>query len=243
MSVDTKIPLRDFDGETDDDTDSETELLIRHHVSGSGGDGQNTTTRKLNNSSQQHYGSYSNNHHHQQRKQNNKPSFLSQLFGVVGGTTTFSSSSGYATNSNQQQPLRSSTSSPSLARDGQIRFRNERSRERSHQTTNITASQTINNAAQAAAKFGQHPKSKSSYNLNTSPNQLDSSSGYSDSLQMSAMDATQPNITATTSPHVNGVMQTVIDPENGSTTVFYQKNRRKSKKRSMGNLCKMCLCG
>lgn len=40
----------------------------------------------------------------------------------------------------------------------------------------------------------------------------------------------------------NSVIQTVIDPENGSKTIFYQHNRRKSKRRSIASICKMCFC-
>lgn len=246
MSLSSDLPLRDFDGESDE-TDSETELLIRHHTGSGGADGHHLTNTQPQHLQRSRHGSYS-------YSQNNKqtPSFLSQLFGVVGGTTKYLSSS-RQTQQNlkpKQTPpplLRSATAS-SLARDGQIRLRNEHSRERGQTaTSNTTASQSsINNAAQAV-KFAR--SNSKSYNLNFPNDPLGTvgsnvaSSGsfhYSDSLQMSNMD-TQPNITTTTSP--NGVMQTVIDPENGSTTVFYQKNRRKSKKRSFGNLCKMCLCG
>ncbi|KAI8121231.1 hypothetical protein FF38_02552 [Lucilia cuprina] len=266
--ISTDLPLRDFDGESDD-TDSETELLIRHHNGGgSGADGfQHLTNTQLQKQQQQQrsrLGSYSSYSQHNNTHQ--APSFLSQLFGVVGGTTKYSTSSSSLSNINyksKQTPpttsslLRSATAS-SLARDGQIRFRNERSRERfaTNQTTtgittsNITASQSQQNNAAQAAKYARSNTTKS-YNLNSNVS-VDSSgvggnssaSGsfhYSDSLQMSNMDKQPPNITTTTSP--NGVMQTVIDPENGSTTVFYQKNRRKSKKRSLGNLCKMCFCG
>ncbi|XP_037813863.1 probable phospholipid-transporting ATPase IIA isoform X1 [Lucilia sericata] len=266
--ISTDLPLRDFDGESDD-TDSETELLIRHHNGGgSGADGfQHLTNTQLQKQQQQRsrLGSYSSYSQHNNTHQ--APSFLSQLFGVVGGTSKYSTSSSSLSNLNfksKQTPPSSTTSSllrsataSSLARDGQVRFRNERSRERfatnqtatGNTTSNITASQSqLNNAAQAA-KYARSNTSKS-YNLNSNV-PVDSSgvgnssaSGtfhYSDSLQMSNMDTQPPNITTTTSP--NGVMQTVIDPENGSTTVFYQKNRRKSKKRSFGSLCKMCFCG
>ena len=272
MSLDTALPLRDFDGESDD-TDSETELLIRHHGSSSGkaNDGHH---HQLNTKQRSRHGSYSS--YTQPHNTNRQmPSFLSQLFGVVGGTTTFSSSSTTSSFLQNQTKSKQTTTTPpsllrsnstSLTRDAQLRFRNERSRERrfatatnsSSNTSNITASQTkLNNAAQAA-RFGR--SNSKSYNLNSSNDLIDITTGtnqpgagsfyYRESLQMSDMDTSQQqqeqqqsnnNKTTTTSP--NGVMQTVIDPENGSTTVFYQKNRRKSKKHSIGNLCKMCLCG
>lgn len=251
------LPLRDFDGESDE-TDSETELLIRHHHSGSTDGPKYLTNTKQQQLQRSRHGSYSTQHNNTHQP----PSFLSQLFGVVGGTTTYSSSQNLKTKQptpplppSQSSLIRSATASSSLARDGQVRFRNERSRERfaTNQTnstttgtnnSNITASQTNLNNAAYAAKYAQ-----SSYNLNSNSSSVyndppGSANVYSDSLQMSQMgDASSPagNITTTTSP--NGVMQTVIDPENGSTTVFYQKNRRKSKKRSFGQLCKMCLCG
>lgn len=267
MTINNDVPLRDFDGESNDDTDSETELLIRHH------DGK-TTTRKLN-SNQQHGSLFNTPHKHQQqqnggRNSRSAPSFLSQLFGVVGGTTTFARSTSSQPNATTKNSLHTSAAN-STARfgngSGQVRFRNERSRERySTQSANYHTSQTVNNAAQAASNYAYQnnssasAKSKlsSSFSLNFSPtkDRLDpgmtgssSYQPYSDNLQMSDME-TQPNIlaTTTTSPTatgnaVNGVLQTVIDPENGSTTVFYQKNRRKSKRRSFGNLCKTCFCG
>lgn len=225
MSLSTDLPLRDFDGESDD-TDSETELLIRHHNgSGGGADGHHLTNTQQQRS---RHGSYS---YSQYNNTHQAPSFLSQLIGVVGGTTKYSSSS--LTLQSQQNlkskqtppPLLRSATASSLARDGQVRFRNERSRERfatqqtatGTTTSNITASQTnLNNAAQAA-KFGR--STSKSYNLNSSndtpantgvgTNAASGSFHYSDSLQMSNMDNTQPNITTTTSP--NGVMQTVVD--------------------------------
>ncbi|KAM7353940.1 putative phospholipid-transporting ATPase IIA isoform 1-T1 [Cochliomyia hominivorax] len=270
MSLRSDLALRDFDGESDE-TDSETELLIRHHngvssSSGGAADGHHhltNTARQQQQYQRSRHGSYSS-YSTQHNNTHQTPSFLSQLFGVVGGTTKYSSSQNLKSKQTPQPPsstatttlLRSATAS-SLARDGQIRFRNERSRERfatnqqknSITTTgttksNITASQTSINNAAYAAKFTRSTPS-SSYNLNSSNDPITlnvtGSGSYSETLQMSQMDTIQPNITTTTSP--NGVMQTVIDPENGSTTVFYQKNRRKSKKRSFGQLCKMCLCG
>lgn len=247
MSLSADLPLRDFDRESDE-TDSETELLIRHHNNSS----SCANGYQLTNTPQQRsrHGSYSYSQHNNVHQ---KPSFLSQLFGVVGSTTPYlPRQSQQNLKSKQTPPLsRSAVATSALESDGQVRFRNERSRERyataqNKTSSNITGTQTLVKHAAQAANFGR-PTAKS-YSLNsTNDNPAAGTSNanagsfrYSDSLQMSNMDP-QPNITTTTSP--NGVSQTVIDPENGSTTVFYQKNRRKSKKRSFGNLCKLCLCG
>ncbi|XP_013099837.2 probable phospholipid-transporting ATPase IIA isoform X1 [Stomoxys calcitrans] len=269
MTFDSDVPMRDFE-ESDDGSDSETELLIRHH------DGRTTTQAYQHHHQQPQHGSlfYSTKtaaaaHGGGNRKTN----FLSQLFDIVGGTSSkfdlvrnTKNNNGNKNNNNSgtsTQQTKYSSSSSRLGGDNhggaQIRFRNERSRERySTQAANITTG--LNNAAQAAAGiYGNHNNnsSSSSYSLNFEAGMTGTyNNHYSDSLQMSNME-TQPkkSATAPTSPASVDATSTMaaaataangqkanIDADSGSA-VFYQKNRRKSKRRSFGNMCKMCLCG
>lgn len=256
MTIDD-LHVRDFDEESDG-SDSETELLIRHH------DGP-ITTRKVRSSSQQQQQTLHNENgslfYSPPKRRNQKTTFLSHLFGVVGNTSKKPVPRSSRNLTNTQQTKYPATTATTTT----LRFRNDRSRERTQSPA--ASNQTVLNNN---AKYGNNNhsnnnnnSSSSSFSLNfTASDLLEPVTGmtgggsynhYSDTLQMSGMD-TQPkksSATTATSPGsssgvtatANGVLQTVIDPDNGSTTVFYQKNRRKSKRRSFGNMCKMCLCG
>uniref|UniRef100_A0A1A9UJM4 Uncharacterized protein n=1 Tax=Glossina austeni TaxID=7395 RepID=A0A1A9UJM4_GLOAU len=249
MSV-NEMQLRDFDEETED-TDSETELLVRHV--GNGGSqrsdfrlqkAKSNSNSITNNHSRSHF------HHNNSRSlpnnhQRKTQSFLSQLFDVVSNTTF--------TRNNNNSILSSSTSNshrPNLrtSRAAPVRHRNEQNSEYfvpNSISANTSTTNTINNAAYAA-RFNHSSKT---YHLKHPVASMDSTDAspmgtfhYSDTPPTTnttaGLSATSNSVNATT----NNGLQTIVDPDNGSTTVFYQKNRRKSKKRSLSNLCKVCLC-
>lgn len=118
---------------------------------------------------------------------------------------------------------------------GQIRYRNERSRERakhsnSYNSVSKLAQLTHTSAGVAGVGAG-------------------AGTGASGGSGGSGSGGAGDGNSATTSAGCaagdlgnGGTHSTVVDPENGSSTVFYQHNRRKSKSRSIGNVCKLCLC-
>uniref|UniRef100_A0A1B0BJ57 Uncharacterized protein n=1 Tax=Glossina palpalis gambiensis TaxID=67801 RepID=A0A1B0BJ57_9MUSC len=251
-----EMQLRDFDEETED-TDSETELLVRHV--GNGGSQQsdfklqktksNSNSITNNNRSRSHVHHNNTNRHSRSLMNNHQrktQSFLSQLFDVVSNTT-------FTRNNNNNSILSSSTSNshrPNLrtSRAAPVRHRNEQNCEyfvSNSISANTSTTNTINNAAYAA-RFNHSSKT---YHIKHPVASMDSTDAspmgtfhYSDTPPTTnttaGLSATSNSVNATT----NNGLQTVVDPDNGSTTVFYQKNRRKSKKRSLSNLCKVCLC-
>ncbi|KAL7741981.1 hypothetical protein ACLKA6_012185 [Drosophila palustris] len=207
--TDNERPLRDFDEESEE-TDSETELLIRHTgssdaaISNSNNKGISKTNNSYNNSGQR------------RRKS-------STGYSGIGGIVSPS-----VGNSNSGNSFLGNLFSLGSAA-GQIRYRNERSRERakySNSNNSGSASRDITSdhttVGGSAAKLAQLTQ--------TGASGVDNSAAHA------------PHV-ATDIGASNGISaHTVIDPENGASTVFYQNNRRRSKSRSISNVCKMCFC-
>ncbi|EDV94041.1 probable phospholipid-transporting ATPase IIA isoform X1 [Drosophila grimshawi] len=196
--TDNALPLRDFDEESEE-TDSETELLIRHTHS-------DAAIANSNNNSN------NNNHNNSHGQRRRKSSTGYGGIGAIGSPTSGSASF-----------LGNLFSLGSAA--GQIRYRNERSRERAKYSNSNSSSGTATRHITSETTSVQTKLAQLT--------QTDASSG--------GVDGSAPHPTEIGAP--NGIgPHTEIDPENGSSTVFYQNNRRRSKGRSIGNVCKMCLC-
>uniref|UniRef100_W8BYI8 Phospholipid-transporting ATPase n=2 Tax=Ceratitis capitata TaxID=7213 RepID=W8BYI8_CERCA len=278
MVADSEIQLRDFDGETED-SDSETELLIRHS-----GRGQ-TTKRGSIATSRYYLHDYSATQPSGSGAATSSTSSRSSLSAAGIATGFFSNLFGNTSNS--------------LGRAaGQVRLRNERSRERDKYASDTSASASARTLQQQQREREQQERnSRTGY---SSFGGFDTGLGTSAKLAKLAQttqtsyrgsvaggtttsgagEATAHGITesvalgvrsqsggvvhkrydaagatsAAASESASGgggmgggagvvLQQTVLDAENGSTTVYYQKNRRRSKRRSLANLCKLCLCG
>ncbi|KAH8282310.1 hypothetical protein KR054_006841 [Drosophila jambulina] len=190
--ADNNVPLRDFDEESE--TDSETELLIRRDVPSSGGK--------------------NNNSNHGRGKRRKSSMGYSGADGDVGAGVGSSAAGSFLGNLFGH-------SLGSAA--GQIRYRNERSRERAKN------SNSSHGSSSSVSKLAQ---------LTHTSSGAGSGSG-SGSGTTPGDSAATPGGAALPGDLTNGA---VVDPENGASTVFYQHNRRKSKSRSIGNICKVCLC-
>lgn len=120
---------------------------------------------------------------------------------------------------------------------GQIRYRNERSRERAKHS---------NGSYSSISKLAQLTHTSSGVAGAGSIGGGGGGSGSATGIKVTTGDGSvaASGGSAATGDLSNGATHstTVIDPENGSSTVFYQHNRRKSKSRSIGNVCKLCLC-
>ncbi|KAH8381199.1 probable phospholipid-transporting ATPase IIA isoform X1 [Drosophila serrata] len=192
--ADNNVPLRDFDEESE--TDSETELLIRRDVPSSSGSSNNNHGRGKRRKSSMGYSGADGD---VGAGSSAAGSFLGNLFGHSLGSAA-----------------------------GQIRYRNERSRERAKNSNSSHGSSSVSKLAQLT-----HTSSGAG-------------SGSGSGVGVGIGGTTQGDSAATPgavpSDLANGGAHGVVDPENGSSTVFYQHNRRKSKSRSIGNICKVCLC-
>ncbi|XP_053960125.1 probable phospholipid-transporting ATPase IIA isoform X1 [Anastrepha ludens] len=251
MVADSELQLRDFDGETED-SDSETELLIRHS-----GRGQ-----------QAKRGSIATSRYYLHDYSTSQPTSAATSSSTSSKTTTGFLSHLFGNTTN------------SLGRAaGQVRLRNERSRERDKYAR--TKQQQQQQARTTGHSFGGFDTglgtsaklAKLAQTTQTSyrgsggaTSGVDGVSGHgvTESVALGVrsqsggggthkrFEATGATVAASESASGGGgigggagvvLQQTVLDAENGSTTVYYQKNRRRSKRRSLANLCKMCLCG
>ncbi|KAH8255481.1 hypothetical protein KR038_004257 [Drosophila bunnanda] len=192
--ADNNVPLRDFDEESE--TDSETELLIRRDVPSSGGSSNNNHGRAKRRKSSMGYSGADGD---VGAGSSAAGSFLGNLFGHSLGSAA-----------------------------GQIRYRNERSRERAKNSNNSHGSSSVSKLAQLT-----HTSSGAG---SGSGSGVGAGIGGTTSGDGAATPGAVPG------DLTNGGAHGVVDPENGSSTVFYQHNRRKSKSRSIGNICKVCLC-
>ncbi|EDW46016.1 GM10389 [Drosophila sechellia] len=127
---------------------------------------------------------------------------------------------------------------------GQIRYRNERSRERAKHSNGSYSS--ISKLAQLTHTSSRVAGAGSIGGVGGGSGGGGGGSGSATGIKATTGDgsAATSGGSAATGDLSNGATHstTVIDPENGSSTVFYQHNRRKSKSRSIGNVCKLCLC-
>ncbi|XP_011212399.2 probable phospholipid-transporting ATPase IIA isoform X1 [Bactrocera dorsalis] len=268
MVADSEIQLRDFDGETED-SDSETELLIRH--SGRGGARQPAKRGSI--ATSRYY------LHDYSTATQPTAATASSLSATNIATGFLSNLFGNTTNS--------------LGRAaGQVRLRNERSRERDKYAASRARTQQLQEQQQQQYQRQQARTTALSFGgfntgLGTSARlaklaqttqtsyRVGGGDGASGGVDAAAHGVTESvalgvrsiggqsgahkrydatGATSATSESASGgggmgggagvvLQQTVLDAENGSTTVYYQKNRRRSKRRSLANLCKLCLCG
>ncbi|KAH8308402.1 hypothetical protein KR059_012134 [Drosophila kikkawai] len=194
MADNNNVPLRDFDEESE--TDSETELLIRRDVPSGSGSNNNLGRAKRRKSSM----GYSGVDADVGAGSSAAGSFLGNLFGHSLGSAA-----------------------------GQIRYRNERSRERAKNSNSSHSSSSVSKLAQLT-----HTSSGAGCGSGSGTGVGIGGTTTGDSAATSG--AVPGDLTN------GGTHGAVVDPENGSSTVFYQHNRRKSKSRSIGNICKVCLC-
>lgn len=212
--TDNELTLRDFDEESEE-TDSETELLIRHTVHNrSRGSVSSNAANKNNNNGQR------------QRKSSTGYSGIGgpATIGVVGG------GAGVGVGSSSGSFLGNLFSLGSAA--GQIRYRNERSRERA-KYSNSNNSGSGRDSGSSASRDITSDQTKLAQLTQTGAGGVDSSKAASHPPH-AEIGGAAPN--GSISAH------TVIDQENGASTVFYQNNRRRSKGRSLSNVCRMCFC-
>lgn len=218
--TDNELTLRDFDEESEE-TDSETELLIRHTVhnrSRSSGSSSNAANKNKNNNNGQRL-----------RKSSTGYSGIGgpTTIGVVGGG---GSGAGVGVGSNSGSFLGNLFSLGSAA--GQIRYRNERSRERAKYSNSNNSGSGRDSGSVSASRDITSDQTKLAQLTQTGAGGVDSSK------------ASHPPHAEIGSGAANGSISahTVIDQENGASTVFYQNNRRRSKGRSLSNVCRMCFC-
>ncbi|XP_030377306.1 probable phospholipid-transporting ATPase IIA isoform X1 [Scaptodrosophila lebanonensis] len=206
--ADNELPLRDFDEESDE-TDSETELLIRH----TGGGSENVVGSGVGGGSVVIGSSNSSNNNKQRRRRKS-----STGYGGVGGISSGGgSSSGGGFLGNLFGHSLGSAS-------GQIRYRNERSRERAKYSNSNNGSAVRDiNSTNITGKLAQLTQTGGVAGIAIGADALSD-------IGNAGVNGANPSVL------------TVSDPENGATTVFYQNNRRRSKSRSIGNVFKMCLC-
>lgn len=216
--TDNELTLRDFDEESEE-TDSETELLIRHTVhnrSRSSGSSSNAANKNKNNNNGQRL-----------RKSSTGYSGIGgpTTIGVVGG-----SGAGVGVGSSSGSFLGNLFSLGSAA--GQIRYRNERSRERAKYSNSNNSGSGRDSGSVSASRDITSDQTKLAQLTQTGAGGVDSSK------------ASHPPHAEIGSGAANGSISahTVIDQENGASTVFYQNNRRRSKGRSLSNVCRMCFC-
>ncbi|KAH8412310.1 hypothetical protein KR009_001150 [Drosophila setifemur] len=124
---------------------------------------------------------------------------------------------------------------------GQIRYRNERSRERAK-----TSNSGHNNSYNSVSKLAQLTHTSAGVagggGGGAGAGGSGSAAGSSGSGNGGTSGDAGNTATGVSGTGDLGTHSTVVDPENGSSTVFYQHNRRKSKSRSIANVCKLCLC-
>lgn len=260
MVADSELQLRDFDGETED-SDSETELLIRHS-----GQGARQPAKRGSIATSRYY-------LHDYSTTQPMAAAASSLSATNIATGFLSNLFGNTTNS--------------LGRAaGQVRLRNERSRERDKYAASKARTQQLQEQQQyqkqqartTAPSFGGFntglgTSAKLAKLAQTTQTSYRGGGGATSDVDVAAHGVTESvalgvrnsqsgahkrydvaGATNATSDSASGgggmgggagvvLQQTVLDAENGSTTVYYQKNRRRSKRRSLANLCKMCLCG
>ncbi|SPP85755.1 probable phospholipid-transporting ATPase IIA isoform X1 [Drosophila guanche] len=210
--ADNNVPLRDFDEESE--TDSETELLIRRDVRTVSVAAVGSSSKSNNNSRGRH------------RKSSTGYSGVAD----VGVKSSSSSGGGGSGGSFLGNLFGHSLGSAA----GQIRYRNERSRERA-KYSNSSSSSSVSKLAQlthtsaGGSGAGSHGIGATVAGSAASVPSGGAATGVGDSAGVA-------------SDLGNGTHSTVIDPENGSSTVFYQNNRRRSKGRSIGSIFKLCLC-
>lgn len=267
MVADSELQLRDFDGETED-SDSETELLIRH----SGRSGARQPAKRGSIATSRYYL-----HDYSTTQPTAATSSSSSLSATNIATGFFSNLFGNTTNS--------------LGRAaGQVRLRNERSRERDKYAASRARTQQLQEQQQQYQQQQARTTALSFGGFNTglgtsaklaklaqatqtsyrggggggATSGVDvAAHGVTESVALGVRSSSQSGAhkrydatgaTSATSESASGgggmgggagvvLQQTVLDAENGSTTVYYQKNRRRSKRKSLANLCKMCLCG
>ncbi|XP_036321777.1 probable phospholipid-transporting ATPase IIA isoform X2 [Rhagoletis pomonella] len=257
MVADSEFQLRDFDGETED-SDSETELLIRHN-----GRGQQTKRS----------GSIATSRYYLHDYSTSQPTTSVASSSSISGKATGFLSHLFGNTTN------------SLGRAaGQVRLRNERSRERDKYAAASARTQNQQIQQQQARTAGYNfggfdtglgtsaklaklaQTTQTSYRGGGGATSGGVGSGVTESVALGVrsqsgggvggahkrFETTGATVAASESASGGGgigggagvvLQQTVLDAENGSTTVYYQKNRRRSKGRSLANLCKMCLCG
>lgn len=208
--TDNELTLRDFDEESEE-TDSETELLIRHTGSNSSAANKNK----------------SNNNGQRLRKSSTGYSGIGgpATIGVVGGGGGVGVSVGSGSFLGNLFSLGSAA--------GQIRYRNERSRERAKYSNSNNSGSGSGSGIVSASRDITSDQTKLAQLTQTGAGGVDSSSN-----------ASHPPHAVDIGGTGNGSVSahTVIDQENGASTVFYQNNRRRSKSRSLSNVCKMCFC-
>lgn len=192
--------------------------------------------------------------------------FLSQLFGAIGGGTAALARVNSARFSTESSLLLSSSDTtdnraedrrrpdlkfhpPSKIFQNRSSFSRDDLEYRSYaRLSNYAIEESNASSVTQAARFGHKSRT---YHVNsplatTSMDVPDASpmgtfNYNNDSSNTSAgLEATNNNCAPTAT--ANSVVQTIIDPENGSKTIFYQNNRRKSKQRSLAAICKMCFC-
>lgn len=215
--TDNELTLRDFDEESEE-TDSETELLIRHTVHNrSRGSASSNAANKTKN----------NNNGQRQRKSSTGYSGIGgpATIGVVG-----SGGAGVDVGGSSGSFLGNLFSLGSAA--GQIRYRNERSRERAKysNSNNIGSGR---DSGSSASRDITSDQTKLAQLTHTGAGGVDSSKAASHPPHAEIGGA---------APKGSISAHTVIDQENGASTVFYQNNRRRSKGRSLSNVCRMCFC-
>ncbi|KAH8403327.1 hypothetical protein KR222_010825 [Zaprionus bogoriensis] len=210
--TDNELTLRDFDEESEE-TDSETELLIRHTGSGGGGSGAGS-------SSAAHKHKSNNNIGQRLRKS-------STGYSGIGGHAAVDVGVGVRRGSSSGSFLGNLFSLGSAA--GQIRYRNERSRERAKYSNSNSNSGSGSGSGSASRDFASEQAKLAQLTQAGAGGVVDSSAPHPQHADVGA-----PN--GISSAH------TVIEQENGASTVFYQNNRRRSKSRSLSNVCRMCFC-
>ncbi|EDW76123.1 uncharacterized protein Dwil_GK14835, isoform A [Drosophila willistoni] len=202
---------KDFDEESE--TDSETELLIRD---------VGHSLRSHSSSAAAATSPSSSSWHSRNRQRKSSTGYGGVDVGAVAGSF-LGNLFGSGSNSSNNNSLGSAA--------GQIRYRNERSRERAKYSNSHTSGDIATTTT--TAKLAQLTQTRASAGDGGVAGGADGAAG------VGTTNATGSDLGAN---GTNGTHNTVIDPENGSSTVFYQNNRRRSKSRSISNMCKMCLC-
>lgn len=216
--TDNELALRDFDEESEE-TDSETELLIRH----TGSNSHAASSKNKNNNNAQRLRKSSTGY-----SGIGGPATIGVVVGGSGGGVGVSV--GVGSGSGSGSFLGNLFSLGSAA--GQIRYRNERSRERAKYSNSNNSGSGIGSASRDITS----DQTKLAQLTQTGAGGVDSSSsGNASHHPQHAVD-----IGGTANGSIGA--HTVIDQENGASTVFYQNNRRRSKSRSLSNVCKMCFC-
>lgn len=220
--TDNELALRDFDEESEE-TDSETELLIRH----TGSNSHAASSKNKNNNNAQRLRKSSTGY-----SGIGGPATIGVVVGGSGGGVGVSV--GVGSGSGSGSFLGNLFSLGSAA--GQIRYRNERSRERAKYSNSNNSGSGSGSGIGSASRDITSDQTKLAQLTQTGAGGVDSSSsGNASHHPQHAVD-----IGGTANGSIGA--HTVIDQENGASTVFYQNNRRRSKSRSLSNVCKMCFC-